>query len=318
MNHDVIVIAASTGGVAPLLELVPHLPRDLRASLFIVLHTVPNWQSPLPELLSTRGPLPARHPLHQEKIAPGHIYIAPPDNHLMLRADGSMAVVRGPRENGHRPAGDALFRSAAASFGARVIGVVLSGHQNCGSAGMLSIRARGGVCVVQQPDSAEAPEMPRSVLDIMAVDHVVTPAALPGLLTQLVASQVTRSREPDAVVAQIEGRQPGAPAGLACPLCHGALQQTKAGEFEHFRCHVGHTFTVESLLHGQNEDLERALWSAVRVLEESATMAQRLSDSGTRELRARFSEKARTHAEQAELIRGILLRGTGMTVDAAS
>src|SRR5205823_1545952 len=137
-----------------------------------------------PELLSSRGPLPARHPLHEEKIEPGHIYIAPPDNHLLLRS-GSMEVVRGPKENGHRPAADALFRTASAAYGARVIGVVLSGYQDCGTAGMMSIKARGGMSVVQSPESALVDEMPRGVIARVPVDHVVHPLELPGLLTRL-------------------------------------------------------------------------------------------------------------------------------------
>src|SRR5438067_9132194 len=170
MNHDTIVIGASAGGVEVLLKLAGALPADLPASIFLVIHTLPGHRSELPELLSRRGPLPARHPMHGEKIAPGHIYVAPPDNHLLLR-QGSMEVVRGARENGHRPAADALFRSAAAAYGPRVIGVVLSGYQNCGTAGMMSIKARGGLAVVQDPETATAPDMPTSVIDKVPVDH---------------------------------------------------------------------------------------------------------------------------------------------------
>src|SRR5262249_47029546 len=138
-THDIIAIGASAGGVEVLLELVHELPADLPASIFVVVHLTPNHASVLPELLSQRGPLPARHPLHDEHIAPGQIYVAPPDNHLLIR-QGSMEVVRGPKENGHRPAADVLFRTAAAAYGPRVIGVVLSGYQTCGTAGMMSIK----------------------------------------------------------------------------------------------------------------------------------------------------------------------------------
>src|SRR5262249_27247012 len=131
----------------------------------------------LPELLSERGRMPARHPLHDERIVPGTIYVAPPDNHLLLR-HGSMEVVRGPKEDGHRPAANALFRSASAPYGPRVIGIVLSGYLDCGIAGMLSIKARGGVSIVQAPDSAQLPEMPRSVIENVTVDHVIHPREL--------------------------------------------------------------------------------------------------------------------------------------------
>src|SRR5262245_61243946 len=136
MNHDVVAIGASAGGVDVLLNMVGGLPRGLAASLFVVLHTQPGHAGELPSLLSHRGPLPAAHPVHDEKILPGRIYVAPPDNHLLIRR-GAMEVVRGRRENGHRPAADVLFRTASSSYGPRVIGVVLSGYLDCGTAGMM-------------------------------------------------------------------------------------------------------------------------------------------------------------------------------------
>jgi two-component system chemotaxis response regulator CheB len=316
MNHDIVVIGGSSGSIEPLLELAPQLPADLPASIFIVVHMPPGWQSSLPDLLSSRGPLPARHPFHAERFAPGHIYVAPTDNHLLLRANGLMEVVRGPRENGHRPAADALFRSAAAAFDSRVIGVVLSGYQDCGTAGMMSIKARGGLGVVQDPETAAVAEMPRSVLQRMSVDHTVTSAELPALLNQLVRLPAKHGGPLPEAIERLEGSKPGSPAMLSCPSCHGVLQEAHASGFDHFRCHVGHTFSLDSLVHAQDEDLERALWSAVRVLEESASLARRLAGGAIRDLRPRFLEKAETHAEQAKRIRNILLHGEGMSVDA--
>src|SRR5262245_39587416 len=107
-GHDIVVVGASAGGVAALLELVSDLPADLPAALFLVVHTMPEAKSHLPELLSKRGPLLATHALHGEIIERGRIYVAPPDNHLILRP-GALQVVRGPQENGHRPAVDVLF-----------------------------------------------------------------------------------------------------------------------------------------------------------------------------------------------------------------
>jgi two-component system chemotaxis response regulator CheB len=309
MNRDVIAIGASAGGLEVLLGLVSELPVDLPASLFVVMHRAPGAPDLLPELLSERGRLPARHPLHDERIANGNIYVAPPDNQLLLR-QGSIEVVRGPKENGHRPAVDAMFRSASAAYGSRVIGVVLSGYQDCGTAGMMSIKARGGVSVVQSPDSARAPDMPRSVIERVAVDHVVHPRELPALLTQLAFQRPGSGRQPEALVGQLEGTLPGEPAEVVCPLCQGVLTQSRPGKFEHFRCHVGHTFSMESLVREQSEGMERALWAAVRALEESATLSRRLAGSEKGDLRVRFQEKASTQAEQANMIRQILLHGS--------
>ncbi len=308
MNRDVIAIGASAGGVELLLDLVPRLPADLPASVFIVVHMPAGHKSTLPELLSHRGPLPAKHPLHDEKIAPGQIYIAPPDNHLMIR-QGSMEVVRGPKENGHRPAADVLFRTASSAYGARVIGVVLSGYGDCGTAGMMSIKARGGVGVVQAPETARASDMPRSVLARVGVDHVVPPAELPGLLARLAAAQPGPEAPVGDFVKQLEGEELGTRAEVVCPICDGVLTETQPGVFQHFRCHVGHAFSLESLVREQSEELERTLWAAVRALEESAALSRRLSLSEQGELRRSFAEKAATHMQQAEYLRRMMLHG---------
>ncbi|HWO18284.1 MAG TPA: chemotaxis protein CheB [Kofleriaceae bacterium] len=308
MNHDVIAIGASAGGIEVLLEMVRELPEDLPASVFVVVHVLPSHVSTLPEILSARGPLPARHPLHDEKIIPGHIYVAPPDNHLLVR-QGTMEVVRGPKENGHRPAADALFRTASAAYGARVIGVVLSGYGDCGTAGMMSIKARGGLGVVQAPESAQAPNMPASVLARVAVDHTIRPAELPGLLTRLARTSAGPELPVDQLVKQLEGDEPGTRAEIVCPICDGVLTEAQPGVFQHFRCHVGHSFSLESLVREQSEELERTLWAAVRALEESAALSRRLSLVERGELQQSFAEKAATHTQQAEYLRQMLLHG---------
>jgi len=309
MSRDVIAIGASAGGVDVLVKMVGELPADLPASLFVALHSPPGSESCLPALLSERGRLPARHPLHGEKVRPGHIYVAPPDNHLYLR-HGSMEIVRGPKENGHRPSVDALFRTASSAYGPRVVGVVLSGHQDCGTAGMLSIKARGGLSVVQDPATASAPEMPRSVVERVPVDHIVHPFELAALLARLASSPPGTETEPGPDIRQLEGSDTGNPAELVCPLCQGVLTEAQPGTFKHFRCHVGHAFSLESLVREQSEEMERALWAAVRSLDESAALSRRLSAMEHQtSLRERFAERARTQTEHAELIRQILLHG---------
>jgi two-component system chemotaxis response regulator CheB len=315
-HHDIVVIGASAGGVELLLELVPELPASLPASLFVVIHTPPGHASQMPELLTARGPLQAVHPLHGDPIAPGRIYLAPPDSHLLVRS-GIVEVVRGPLENGHRPAIDPLFRTASWSYGPRVIGVILSGHQDCGTAGMMSVKARGGIAVVQDPATAAAGEMPASVLRHVDVDHVVHPLELPGLLARLVAERAP-SEEPAAPrgVEKLEGQRLGSPASLVCPACQGVLTEAKVGDFEQFRCHVGHAFTLDALAHEQSESVERALWAAVRSLEESAGLSRRLAGrTADAAMRRRFNESGGTQLRQAETIRRVLLDGGAAVED---
>jgi two-component system chemotaxis response regulator CheB len=318
MTHDIVVIGGSAGSIELLLDLAAGLPAELAASLFIVVHVPSTHASALPELLSRRGQLRAEHPLHGQGIEPGRIYVAPPDNHLQLRP-GTVDVVRGPKDNSHRPAVDVLFRTAAAAYGSRVIGVVLSGYQDCGTAGMMSIKARGGLSVVQDPETALAPDMPRNVIEQVAVDHVVHPLELPGLITRLVATPAGATIEPAPFIQQLEGRELGERAEVVCPLCDGVLTAAQAGAFQHFRCHVGHAFTLDSLVREQSEQVERVLWAAVRALEESAALARRVSAQSTADMKARFAEKARTHAWQAQYLRDLLLHGKQLPrLDAAT
>jgi two-component system chemotaxis response regulator CheB len=308
-GHDIVVVGASAGGTEALSELVSGLPADLPAAIFIVLHVHPASSGTLPELLSRRGPLRAVNAIHGEPIVPGQIYLAPADNHLTLRP-GFMQVVRGPKENGHRPSVDALFRTASTAYGPRVIGVVLTGHLDCGTAGLLSIKARGGKAIAQDPTEAAAGNMPASAIQHVPVDHVAPIRDIPALLARLV-------REPAGpwpahlagVLAEVEGDEPGIGADIVCPICQGRLTETEINGFQMFRCHVGHSFSMESVAAEQAEEVERALWSAARALEESATLASRLATTGDPALRGRFAEKAEAQVRNADLIRRILLGG---------
>src|SRR5713226_145828 len=163
-GHDIMVIGCSAGGVEALAALAAGLPADLPASLFVVLHFPAHSMSVLPGILSRRGPLPAAHVQDNEPIRPGCIYVAPPNHHLLVKR-GHVQLVRGPRENGHRPAIDPLFRSAALAYGPRVVGVILSGTLDDGSDGLLVVTKRGGIAVVQDPKDALYPGMPRSAIE---------------------------------------------------------------------------------------------------------------------------------------------------------
>jgi two-component system, chemotaxis family, protein-glutamate methylesterase/glutaminase len=302
-SRDIIVIGASTGGLAALREVVSNLPRDLPASVFIVFHQPTDARSDLSNILDRASALPVSYAVHGERIEPGRVYVAPVDNHVLLR-DDLLVVVRGPRENGHRPAVNPLFRSAAQSFGQRVVAVVLTGALDCGSAGLLMVKARGGLGVAQDPATAACPDMPRNAIETGAVEHVVKLEQIAPLLVSLATTRVESPR-----MARRNGDAPAPFSFVTCPSCHGSLTERVQGSTLEFACHVGHAFSLRSLYSEQADQVEGALWAAVRALEESTSLAQRLAESSSGSLQARFFDRERTMRHHADTLRTILLQG---------
>jgi two-component system, chemotaxis family, protein-glutamate methylesterase/glutaminase len=321
-DHGIVVVGASAGGVEALAHLAASLPADLSAAVFVVLHLPATGASALPEILGRHGPLPAAHVTDGEPIQPGRIYVAPPDHHVLLRA-GHVHLSRGPRENGHRPAVDPLFRSAAREYATRVVGVVLSGALDDGTAGLLAIKSRGGIAVVQDPADALYPGMPGNALQQVEVDHVLPAAAMGELLARLIADSAEAPADPAPTGMRVEvemegfsleafeGNHPGRPSGFSCPDCHGVLWQIRDGGLQRYRCRVGHAWSPESLLTRQSEALEAALWIALRSLEERAALARRLAEParrrGHRITASRFEEQAAEAQQAARLVRDLLL-----------
>jgi len=184
LRHDIIVIGGSAGAIAALIQLVQGFPCDLPAAVFIVVHTSPNFPSLLPQILQRSGSLPAIHPEDGDRIEPGRIYVAPPDHHLLVKRD-YIRVVFGPKENKFRPAIDPLFRTAAHAYGKRVVGIVLSGLLHDGTAGLIEIKERGGMAIVQDPQEAAVPCMPQSAIKHVAVDHILSSADMAHVLFEL-------------------------------------------------------------------------------------------------------------------------------------
>jgi two-component system chemotaxis response regulator CheB len=188
-KRDIIVIGGSAGALAVVSKIVAQLPHDLPASIFIVLHISPARESFLPSILTRAGSMPAFQPSDQQQIEYGRIYIAPPDQHLILE-NRHIRLVHGPKENRARPAIDPLFRSAAANYGRRAIGVLLSGTLDDGTAGLRAIKQAGGITVVQDPAEALYPSMPESAIYKNSIDHILKAGEIAQLLQQLVEQQL--------------------------------------------------------------------------------------------------------------------------------
>jgi two-component system, chemotaxis family, protein-glutamate methylesterase/glutaminase len=326
-RSGVIVIGGSAGAIDALLRLTPALPAALDARVFLAVHVSANAVSALPAILTRAGHLPARHPKDGEATEPGVIYVAPPDYHLLVKR-GAVRVVRGPRENGHRPAIDPLFRTAAASYGPRVIAVVLSGNLDDGAAGVRAVAAAGGSVIVQDLDEAPYPSMPAHALASASSATAAPIADIPALLSRLLSTlppevadmslDAPHSQPPldpvelDADASEAFTRQ-GRSSGLTCPECHGGIFELEVEGVARFRCRVGHSFSSDTLYVEQRASLENALWTAMRALEESAELANRLvrraSGKGNTSVANTFRRNAEVYRQRAEVIRQVLREG---------
>ena len=323
-----ICIGASAGGFEVLKDIASQLPADLSVPVFAVLHVAPYEPSYLADILSNSGRLPAIHPQDGMDVEPGTIYVAPPDHHLLVD-DGHVAVKRGPKENGFRPSIDALFRSAAYSFGPGAIGVVLSGALNDGTSGLWSIKRLGGVAIVQDPYEARYPSMPRSALEYVEPDYRVNSREIAPLLVRLVQESLEGvSMEEDmSEDVQRMAKEIQIAAGLnlpeerilelgpltpfTCPECRGALIRITEGKGFRFRCHTGHGFSEGSLIALVMEKTGELIWQTVRGFQEASMLLEHvgnhLEESGHGERAQVYLTKARELSKHASSFQRIAI-----------
>ena len=327
-HRDVIAIGASSGGVEALTRLLSRLPDHLAAAVFVVLHVRPDAPSFLPAILNRvnrAGGLPVSHAVDREPIRRGRVYVAPPGYQTYVHR-GRIGVVRGPRENLHRPAIDPLFRTAAHNYGERVIGVILTGAMDDGAAGLLAVKRAGGIAVVQDPSDAAFPDMPANAMERADVDYCVSVEDLASLLISLVGENgksaaaampkevpletVEEAESPDEATAS---EQLGPPSMFTCPDCQGTLFEITEGADIRFRCRVGHAYSVESMEKAQADAAERALWSALRALEERAGLMQKLADNADRRghtfVATTFHQRSEEVQRDIDAIRAVILGG---------
>lgn len=331
-RRDIVVIGASAGGVEALATLCGALPAHLAAAVLVCLH-VSGPRSHLPRILAGAGPLPATHAVDGDALSSGQVLVAPPGLHLAIER-GRVRLAFGAHENGARPAIDVLFRTAAAAYGARVIGVVLTGRLDDGAAGLALIKDNGGLAIVQDPATALCPDMPRAALAATAADYTVPLEEIGPLLARLTgAPHAPRAIDdgPSGVLAEVEVDASGAlapvgavrtgsnhpteePAGLSCPLCNGALWRSERGNTPRYRCRVGHAFTEAGMVAGQDGAVDAALWTALRALEEQRELLGRLASRararGSDWTAQRFITRA-THAATSARVLHDLLKDKG-------
>lgn len=324
-GKDIIVIGASAGGIDPIRTILRGLPAGFTGSLFIVVHSSPNSPAVLHAIFDNAGPLPAVTVENDDRIMPGRVYVACPDRHLIIEP-GKICLTRGPKENRFRPAVDPLFRSAAQTYGPRVVGIILSGGLDDGTSGLWTVKKLGGTAIVQDPREAWAPSMPQSAMSQVRVDYVLRAEEIAPLLVRLAATDAD-ALEGEAVPKGVrievniakedKARDAGVltlgePSTFACPECHGVLLEIKDRPPRRFRCHTGHAYTFESLLAEMDEGIEDSLWSAIRALEERVMLMRQAAEHS----RASHSEDesaylagAEETQRRADLVRQVVLAG---------
>ncbi len=297
-THDLIVIGTSAGGLDALRTIARGLPGDIPAAILIVMHTSPEGPNLLPELLSRAGPVEVAKAVNGAPIEHGKIYVAPPDHHLLVKGN-CISLSRGPKENRSRPAIDPLFRTAAAAYGPRVVGVILTGMLDDGTAGLSAVKARGGTSVIQNPEDALYPSMPNSALHYVGADFLLPISQIAPLLARLVREPtsspenlpVSRLIEIESKFVEMETMSMkdmdaiGSHAGVSCPECHGPIWKIKDGTLQRYRCHVGHAYTAQTMVAGQIEAQETHLWQALRLMKERVSLISEIRSHASNDTR---------------------------------
>ena len=331
----IVTIGGSAGALEPLIALVTHLPADLPAAVLVVLHVSPDHPSQLPEILTRRGPLPAQHARHGDRVESGRIYVAPPNQHLLLARD-HLRLSRGPRENRSRPSIDVLMRSAAYTRGPDVTGVLLSGMLDDGTSGLWAIKQLGGHAIVQHPEEAAFPSMPFNAVRQVSVDAIVPTRKLAAELTRLVTAphpqkgtimsdeDLRRLKLEVGIANEANAFESGlfdhaAPSVFTCPECHGVLMSLREGNTSRFRCHTGHAYTAQALRSEVRTSVEASLWNAVRALDEDVMLLEHLAkhfeEANRPELGHAYREEAREAQARARQVRHSAFRAGQATDD---
>jgi two-component system chemotaxis response regulator CheB len=301
-NLDLVVIGGSAGAIEALEQLVTRLSGDLQAAVFVVTHLSPRAKSWLPEILKRKSALPVREAQDGERVENGNLYVAPPDRHLLI-ANGHVHLTRGPKEGLQRPSINVTFRSAATTYGPRVIGVLLSGMLDDGAAGLWEIAQHGGVAIVQDPDEAKFPSMPVSALLDVSVHY-----RLEARRIGIVVSELVSGERPAPKMPTTNGNKEGGEhfSGFTCPECRGPLYKLDKPGPPEFKCRVGHVLSLGALINEATSTQERKLYEAIVALQEGADIAEYASRQSDQTERGKLRAEAQQLREHAAAIKRML------------
>lgn len=318
-SKRVIVIGASAGGLKAITQLVGQLSSDFSAPILVVQHISPDAAgNALLNSLNENGSLVCEHAQNKGWMKPGHIYLAPSDHHLMIDDDRRLLITKGAHENRSRPAIDPLFRSAAVTFGTGVIAILLTGYLNDGTSGLEAIKRCGGICIVQDPEDADYPDMPKNALSQVDVDYCLPVSGMGELLSELIKSRVKKQQaipkdiqiETD-IAKRVLSDLPavnalGDQVPFNCPGCGGVLWKIKTDDTLRYRCHTGHAYTADSLVAEQTMKIEETMWTALRMFEERRNLLLTISKTQKGATAKQSVERANTSQMHIDRIKAIL------------
>ena len=319
-SNFMVVIGASAGGLEAIDAVISGLPRGLPAAIFIVQHMSPeSTGKTLLARLSRNGAFKSKLAADGDRFEKGQIYIGRPDYHLLVKED-FVLVTKGARENRYRPSIDPLFRSAAVAYGPAVIGIILSGMLDDGTAGLAAIQRCGGITIVQDPKEADYPDMPQNAFNSIKADYCI-PTAKMGVLLEKITSQepgknkaIPKDIETEAMIAErvlsnvAEVNSLGLQVPYNCPNCGGVLWEMGEKDIRRYRCHTGHSYTASALLTSQSEKIEETLWVSLRMFEERKNLLNGMAHKeGYTKRKGSYSERAKETEVHIELIREMLL-----------
>lgn len=308
-NSKLVVIGTSAGGMDALLNLLSQLQEDFPAPILVVQHISPEATGHvLISSFNKKTNLTCEIAQNGASLKNGHVYMAPADFHLMIDDDEKILITKGAHENRARPAIDPLFRSAAVVFGNRVISILLTGYLDDGTAGSIVVKRCGGICIVQDPADAQYPDMPQNAINQVDVDHIIPLAEMGGLLYQLLAIKIGKSKPvPKDILVESEIAKKvlsdlasvnalGDQVPFNCPGCGGVLWQVDKGDSLRYRCHTGHAYTAKFLLEEQNKRIEETMWVALRMFEERKNLLTTMS----KKMKGKYADSAMERAESSQ------------------
>jgi two-component system, chemotaxis family, protein-glutamate methylesterase/glutaminase len=322
-SNFIITVGASAGGTLVLPALLKQLHPDQNISVFIVVHMGKKTAAEMfVKRVQKTTALTCKLAKNGESIKKGFVYVAQPDHHLLIKKN-KILLGKGPMENRYRPSIDSLFRSAAAEHDHRVIGIILSGMLEDGVSGILAIKRSGGTCIIQDPNEAQYPDMPKAAISNVKADYIIPVSEMGEAISQTISKPPKKAPIPDDIrkeadiaervqlgINQVE--QFGERSIYSCPDCGGGLWQHVSEGITRYRCHVGHAYSEEGLLTSMQVTTESALWTAMRIIEERRnllkTLAEKEGNNGSKHIQRRYRTRMKELELQLNHLKTVLLR----------